>query len=59
MAGKWNCKSLSKVKCIQISLKKYPIWPVFEPVRYREVTPKVQCKLGPKNNFCCREVSVT
>ena len=59
MAGKWNCKLLSKVKYVQISLKKYLIRPVIETVRYREVTPRVQCKLGPKNNFCSREVSVT
>ena len=35
-----NCKTLSKVKCIQISYKKYFIWLVIGCVRYIEVSSR-------------------
>ena len=54
-----NCKTLSKLKCMQISFKKCVIWPVTGRVRYRDVSPRGACELGPKNNFCYRDMSGT
>ena len=33
--------------------------PVIGRVRYREVSPRGACELGPKNNFCYRDMSGT
>ena len=44
---------------LQISYKKCLIWPFIGRVRYREVSSRWYCELGPRNVIRYREVSAT
>ena len=53
---KGNCKTLSKVKCIQISYKKCLLWPLIGRVCHREVSSRGECELEPEKNVCYRDI---